>query len=162
MRTRSRSLATALGLALAMTACSTDPNGGPPATSPPPPPPPPAQPSPAQPTPAEDISLEVLAPTTGDVLSVPFEVTVEVSVPIGPPESEDHHVHVWFGIAQDDPIFLFETTMAVTEAPEGDQTMWVQVHTAEHEPVGEEVAVELTIEGGSGAGADDDDGGYDY
>jgi hypothetical protein len=111
-----------------------------------------------------EAELRVTAPTDGDTVTVPFEVTVEAGVDLGPIENDLHHLHIWFG---DDPTdqegFELHTSARtmVEQAPAGDQTMWVQVHTVDHQPVGDPVAVSVTIEGGDDTADEADRGGGD-
>jgi hypothetical protein len=113
-----------------------------------------------------EATLTIMTPADGDTVTVPFEVTADAGVELGPVEDEVHHLHIWFG---DDPTdqegFELHTSARtmVEQAPGGEQTMWVQVHTFDHQPAGDPVAVSLTIEGGDDT-ADDADrgGGYDY
>jgi hypothetical protein len=133
----------ALGLLLATTAACGD-EGGPPSL----------------PAAGGDATLEVLTPGEGETVTVPFEVRVDTDVTLGPIADEVHHLHVWFGDDQTNFDLYVSDTVQITSAPNGATTMWVQVHTFDHEPASEPVGVPVTIEGG------DDNGGrsgpYDY
>lgn len=110
-------------------------------------------------------SLEILTPGDGDAVSVPFEVQVDTNVELGEIDDERHHLHVWFGDDQSDFELATSTTAQVEEAPGGETTLWVQVHTFEHQPASDPVSVTVTVDNGGGGGEQDDDsggGGYDY
>lgn len=159
---RTLTAAAVLGLAAALTAAcaqQTDPDDGTVG---------PGDDAPAEQPDAggDEVAVEIVGPLDGDVVAVPFDVVVETDVELGPIEDEVHHLHLWFG---DDPtdqagFELHEAEQALVEnAPGGEQTMWVQVHTFDHQPASEPVSVSLTIEGGMGG--DDEDSGsgpYDY
>jgi hypothetical protein len=116
---------------------------------------------------ADEVMLEIMGPLDGDVVSVPFDVVVGTDVELGPIEDGVHHLHIWFG---DDPtdqtgFDLYEATQVQVEnAPDGEQTMWVQIHTFDHQPASEPVSVSLTIQGGTAGGDAEESGGgpYDY
>jgi hypothetical protein len=117
---------------------------------------------------ADEVMLELMGPLDGDVVTVPFDVVVGTDVELGPIADEVHHLHIWFG---DDPtdqtgFDLYEADQVLVEnAPNGEQTMWVQIHTFDHQPASEPVSVSLTIQGGTdgGGGGEESGGGpYDY
>lgn len=116
--------------------------------------------APALPAGSGEATLELLTPGDGDTVTVPFEVSVDTNVTLGPLADEVHHLHVWFGDDQTDFDLYVSETAQITSAPNGETTMWVQVHTFDHQPASEPVGVTVTIEGG------DDNGGrsgpYDY
>lgn len=109
---------------------------------------------------AAEASLEVQTPGDGDTVTVPFEVRVNTDVTLGPIEDELHHLHVWFGDNQSDFDMYVSDTAQISSAPNGETTMWVQVHTFDHQPASEPVGVPLTIQGGDEGG--DRGGPYDY
>jgi len=42
------------------------------------------------------MTISLASPADGAQVSVPFAVTVDSSVPLGPPESGNHHAHLYF------------------------------------------------------------------
>lgn len=92
-----------------------------------------------------DDFIRVVSPTPDAVVSLPFEVTLEASVPLGPPGVEEHHAHIWFGDAQDAFLVVESETVTVANAPMGQQEMHVSLHFADHTPVGPEATVRITI-----------------
>jgi hypothetical protein len=115
---------------------------------------------------AGEASLSIVGPLDGDAVTVPFDVVVNTDVELGPIADGVHHLHIWFG---DDPtdqtgFDLYESDeVQVMRAPDGEQTMWVQVHTFDHQPASDPISVSLLIEGGGG-GSDQTSRGnpYDY
>jgi hypothetical protein len=97
----------------------------------------------------DDEWMEITSPAAGDEVTVPFEVTIETSVPLGPPSDDVHHVHIWFG--DDQSVFLVgeSDTVLVDNAPNGAHTMHVTLHYADHQPAGPQVSLPLVISGGS-------------
>lgn len=150
---RSRLIAAtaAFVLAAALTACG-EQDGGEPAEDPG------AQNPPAGESPAmeEDITLEVMTPTEGETVTVPFEVSVSSNQELGAIPDELHHMHIWFGDTTGQPLIIESDTTMIEDAPNGETTMIVQVHTFEHVPASEQVEVPLVVEGGSDGPPNDD------
>src|SRR5690606_9485525 len=92
-----------------------------------------------------DDFIRVVSPAPDAVVSLPFEVTLEASVPLGPPGEEDHHAHIWFGDGQDAYLVVESETVMINNAPLGEQEMHVSLHFADHTPVGPEATIRLTI-----------------
>ena len=115
-----------------------------------------------------EFNLEILEPSDGAEIGLPFTIELDVDTELGPPESGLHHAHVFvdgdmanfeivdsdtWEIAADSPI------MAGVEA--GERVLTVTLHTANHEPVG--AMDEITVQLGDGAAPAEDDGnGIDY
>jgi hypothetical protein len=137
----------AIGLLLATTAACADENDG-------------DGGGPAPAAGSGEVTMEVLTPGDGDTVTVPFDVSVDTDVTLGPVADEMHHLHVWFGDDQTDFDLYMSETAHITSAPNGETTMWVQVHTFDHQPASEPVGVIVTIEGGNDNGGRS--GPYDY
>lgn len=141
--------AAVLGLALALTgACGETGDGDPPAGEDPA----------GQPPAGDEPALSVTTPADGDAVTVPFEVSVDSNVELGAITEELHHLHVWFGDLSGQPLIIESDTTMIEDAPNGETTMIVQVHTFDHVPASEPVEVSLVVEGGSGG----DPGPPDY
>jgi hypothetical protein len=158
-RNRASAALATLALVGLLAACATEdadpdqenPGGQPPAES-------------AAPGDAEEATLEVMWPAEGETVTVPFEVAVESSAELGAIDDQLHHVHVWFGDTSGQPLIVESDTTTIEDAPSGETTMIVQVHTFDHVPASEQVSVPLTVQGGS-EGEDQGDQtnpGYDY
>jgi hypothetical protein len=107
--------------------------------------------------------IEVTSPEPGSQVILPFEVTLNASVPLGPPAEEANHAHIWFGDDQDTYLVVESETVMISNAPAGEHEMHVTLHHADHTPVGPETVTRLVIGDGPPAEqTDKDDGGYDY
>jgi hypothetical protein len=109
-----------------------------------------------------DASLQILNPAEGDVVTVPFEVSVDSDTPLGPIADEMHHLHVWFGDNQADFGIYESDTLMIVSAPNGGTTLWAQVHTFDHQPAGDPVGVSVMIEGGTDGTGGNVPPDYDY
>jgi hypothetical protein len=157
-KSRFAAAAAALGLAVALTACGTE------ADSDDPPPVLPEEETETGNETDETVELSVTSPTEGETVTLPFQVTADAGVELGAMADQLHHMHVWF---DDGDFLVFESdTAQIEEAPDGETTLWVQVHTYDHAPASEPVGVPLTVEGGNGTGGEGDGGnrgpGNDY
>jgi hypothetical protein len=91
--------------------------------------------------------IEVNSPAADAQVSVPFEVILDASTPLGPPTEATHHAHIWFGDDQELFLVVESNTVQISNAPAGAQTMHVSLHLADHTPVGAETSVQLMIDG---------------
>ena len=96
------------------------------------------------------LSVIVVEPASGATVSTPFTVKVDSSVPLGPSESGQHHVHIWFDDNESDYLIVESNTTQITDAPSGQHTMHVSLRNANHSPAGAEATTPITI--GSGGG----------
>lgn len=96
------------------------------------------------------LSVIVVEPSSGATVSTPFTVKVDSSVPLGPSESGQHHVHIWFDDNESDYLIVESNTTQITDAPSGQHTMHVSLRNANHSPAGAEATTPITI--GSGGG----------
>lgn len=151
LKLRNRAFATlaAFGLAAAMTACGGDPEETDPVADPP-------AAGEQDGAAGEDVTMDVLAPADGDTVTSPFELVVDADVDLGAMTDELHHLHVWFGDDQTNFELYESETVQIGNAPDGETTMWVQVHTFDHQPASEPTGLSLNVEGGA---ASDGDGG---
>lgn len=96
------------------------------------------------------LSVIVVEPASGATVSTPFTVKVDSSVPLGPSESGQHHVHIWFDDNESDYLIVESNTTQVTDAPSGQHTMHVSLRNANHSPAGAEATTPITIGTGGG------------
>jgi hypothetical protein len=94
-------------------------------------------------------TVTITSPSEGDVVSLPFEITVEASVPLGTADTGLHHVHVWFGDDIDSYFVVEGNSAEVTGAPAGQQVMHASLRHADHTEAGAETAVSIVIGGGT-------------
>jgi hypothetical protein len=94
-------------------------------------------------------TVSVTSPGEDDVVSLPFEVTLEASVTLGTSDAGLHHVHIWFGDALDSYMVVEGNAGEVTSAPQGAHVMHVSLRNADHTDTGAETSVPLVISGGT-------------
>jgi hypothetical protein len=115
-----------------------------------------------------EFSLQILEPSDGAEVSLPFTIELDIDTEIGPPDSGLHHAHVFVdGDTSNFEIVDAETWEITADSPimagveAGERTLTVTLHTSGHEPVGagDEITIQLAD---GGAPASDDDNGIDY
>jgi hypothetical protein len=109
----------------------------------------------------DGMTLSIASPDDGGEVSAPFTVEFDSSEELGPTEEGVHHVHIFWDGDDSEYTVVEADSVEVTEAPEGEHTLTASLRNADHSPAG--VETEITLNVGSGAGADTgDDGGIDY
>lgn len=102
-------------------------------------------------------TIGVAAPADGAQVSVPFGVQLESSVPLGEPETGNHHAHLYFDTDTDsgDYDILYGTSWQVTRslAP-GTHTITVALANPDHSLAGPTQSITITVGGGPGGGSD--------
>ncbi len=106
---------------------------------------------------ANAASISIAVPSDGAQVSVPFDVQLDSSVPLGAPETGDHHAHLYFDSSTDaaDYDIVYGTTWQVTRplAP-GPHTITVALANADHSLAGPTQKITVNVTGGgSGAGS---------
>ena len=116
-------------------------------------------------------TLRIEQPADGAAVQVPFKVGFSSDVELGPPESGNYHVHLFFDGDDKNYEVVNGTSFLVRQMPgSGSHTIDVTLHNADHSPAGAQDSVEVTVadpgglddSGSSGGGNDDDKGGYGY
>jgi hypothetical protein len=92
-------------------------------------------------------TVEIISPTEGAVVSIPFEVTVEATVPLGSPDDGLHHVHIWFGDDETSYLVVEGAVAEITNAPPGAHEMHVSLRNPDHSFSGAETSIALVISG---------------
>lgn len=117
------------------------------------------------------MTLSIAEPHDGADIAVPFTVELDSSVPLGEPETGEHHVHVFFDGNDGEYILAYGDSVEITEFPvelsPGEHVMNASLRNADHSAAGVETEITLNVgEGGSGSGGSDTGGGgtdpYDY
>jgi hypothetical protein len=108
--------------------------------------------------------LSITSPDDGAAVKVPFELTWESAVPLGPPDSGKDHVHVFVDGQENDYTVVGGNRFRVKALSPGTHDVQISLQRADHTPVGPEDSVEVTV---TGRGAptsptDDDSGGGPY
>lgn len=120
------------------------------------------------------LSLSISAPSDGAEVSVPFEVKLHSSVPLGDPETGRHHVHLYYDTTtpQGSYDLVYGDSFNVTNLSPGQHTILASLRNADHSDAGPAKLITVTVQGtaggndssssGSGSGEDRDDDSYDY
>jgi hypothetical protein len=124
----------------------------------------------------DDLSLSITSPADGAEVSVPFDVELESSVPLGDPETGNHHAHLYFDtdISSEDYELVYGTSVQVARdlAP-GEHTIVASLRNADHSDAGPSQEITVTVVAGDGSSSESsdessspppssDDGGIDY
>jgi hypothetical protein len=94
-------------------------------------------------------TVEITSPTPGQVVSLPFEIRLEASVPLGPAGGDLHHAHVWFGDDLTSYAVVEGEVGEITSAPDGEHEMHVSLRNPDHSDAGDETSITLVISGGT-------------
>jgi hypothetical protein len=109
------------------------------------------------------MSVSIAEPAKDASVSLPFSVKVDAGVPLGPTESGEHHVHLWFDDQANDYLVVESPTAQITNGMKatlsgkpmplspGMHTIHVSLRNANHSAAGAET--EIPIKVGTGAGA---------
>jgi hypothetical protein len=102
-------------------------------------------------------TISLASPQNGAQVTIPFDVRIDASVPLGDPATGNHHAHLYFDTNTDaaDYDIVYGTTAQVTRplAP-GPHTIIVALANPDHSLAGASQTVNVTVgPGGSGAPA---------
>jgi hypothetical protein len=131
-----RTLALAVAAVLAVAACGTGSQAG-------------------QSDTAGGMTIDVVEPADGSDVSIPFAVQIEASVPLGEPESGNHHVHLYFDTDTRSAEYdiVYGNTAEVTRQLEpGDHVVIAALANPDHSLAGPTHEIAVTV--GDGAGGE--------
>ena len=144
-----RGIAIPVVLALVLAACSSGVSGGG--------------------APDGELALDVSVPQDGAEVGQSFEVQVTSNVPLGAPDTGNHHVHLYFDtdISSPDYQIVYGEAAVVDRTLEpGEHTIIASLRNADHSDAGpmDEITVTVTDDGAAATnGADPSGGGFpDY
>jgi hypothetical protein len=101
-------------------------------------------------------SLKIASPANGAMVSAPFTVRFDASVPLGDPSTGDNHVHVCFDGASCDElsssVIAYGNSVQVSGLKPGMHTIEASLRSADHSDTGvsDTITVQVT---GTSAGA---------
>lgn len=101
-----------------------------------------------------DLTISVAGPTDGAEVSVPFEVQIDSNVPLGPPESGNHHAHLYYDtdVNSADYDLVYGNTFEVTrDLQPGPHTIIASLRNADHSDAGPSQTFEITVVAGDGS-----------
>jgi len=100
-------------------------------------------------------TISIAGPAGGATVSVPFDVQLAASVPIGEPETGNHHAHLYFDTDTNaaDYDIVYGTTWQVTRdlAP-GEHTIIAALANPDHSLAGPTQEIRVTVSGADGDG----------
>jgi Big-like domain-containing protein len=103
-------------------------------------------------------SVELVTPSDGDEVSIPFDVQLEASEELGPTDSGAHHVHLYYdGVEEGTPGQDYDVVEADSYTVErdlspGEHTITASLRNADHSPADAEQTITVTVGDGSGSG----------
>jgi hypothetical protein len=101
------------------------------------------------------MTISASSPANGAQVSIPFDVTIQSNVPLGPPETGNHHAHLYFDTGTDatDYDIVYGNTWKVTRqlAP-GEHTIILAMANPDHSLAGPTQTFKVIV-GGSGGGS---------
>jgi hypothetical protein len=95
------------------------------------------------------------SPTNGSTVSIPFDVQLVASVPLGAPETGNMHAHLYFDSSTDaaDYDIVYGTIWQVTrQLSPGEHTIIVALANPDHSLAGPTREIRVTV-GGAGGGS---------
>jgi hypothetical protein len=103
---------------------------------------------------AADASIGFVTPSDGATVSVPFDVELKASEPLGDPSTGNRHAHIYFDTGTDaaDYDIVYGTTWQVTRdlAP-GEHTLTVALANPDHSLAGPTQQITITVSGSGGS-----------
>lgn len=106
------------------------------------------------------MTLEITSPAGGATVETPFTVELKSSEELGPTDTGEHHVHVFFDGDDQEYLVVEGTSVEVTDLPAGEHEIDASLRNADHSAAGVETQVNVTVgSGGSMDGSTGDSGG---
>jgi len=104
---------------------------------------------------SESLRLTIAAPSDNVQVTSPFEVQLDSSVPLGPPESGQHHVHLYYDTPTPtgDYDLVYGNQAQVTALTPGTHTILASLRNANHSDAGPRALITLTVGGAAGVAA---------
>ena len=115
-------------------------------------------------------SVSIVEPADGATIKAPFQLKVKSSESLGPKESGQHHVHLFFDgndkkydVIESDSIEIGTSSKAMAGLSPGRHEMDVSLRNADHSPAGAETKIMVEVgEGGGSTGGGAGGGGNGY
>jgi len=99
-----------------------------------------------------DMTLAIADPGDGAEVQVPFDVSFDSSVELGPTDTGEHHVHLYFDGNEDDYDVVEGTSFTVDrDLGPGEHTVEASLRNADHSDAGVETSITVDVTDGSGA-----------
>lgn len=109
---------------------------------------------------SDGMTLTITSPEDDAEVDVPFTLDLDSSEPLGPTESGEHHVHVFFDGDDSEYMVVESDSVEITDLGDGEHVINASLRNADHSAAGVETEISVVVgEGGSGT---TDNGGYGY
>ena len=109
----------------------------------------------------DEMTLTIESPADGAEVEEPFTLQFASSVPLGPTDSGEHHIHVYYDDNEEEYEVVESDSFEVTDLPPGEHEIYASLRNADHSDTGIEAEVEVTVAGKGGSSEEkDDDSGY--
>jgi hypothetical protein len=104
----------------------------------------------------DDLALAIATPGDGDDVEVPFDVEFDSSVPLGPTDTGEHHVHLFFdGNEEEYDVVEGDAFTVERDLEPGEHTVAASLRNADHSDAGVLAEITVNVAGGSGGGGGD-------
>jgi len=103
---------------------------------------------------ASNATIGFVSPSDGATVSLPFDVELQASEPLGDPSTGNRHAHIYFDTGTDaaDYDIVYGTTWQVTrQLTPGKHTLTVALANPDHSLAGPTQQITVTVAGGSNA-----------
>jgi len=115
-------------------------------------------------------SVRVEAPADGAKVTDPFTVSLSSSEPLGPTDTGEHHVHLYYDGSDKDYDVVEADSFEVGDLAPGEHTIVASLRNADHSDAGAEDEITVTVKAAKGTTegegendtGDGDGNGYDY
>jgi hypothetical protein len=101
---------------------------------------------------ASNATIGFVKPSDGAAVTIPFDVQLEASEPLGEPSTGQRHAHIYFDTGTDaaDYDIVYGTTWTVTrQLTPGQHTLTVALANPDHSLAGPQQDITVTVSGGS-------------
>lgn len=97
----------------------------------------------------DPLSVHISSPSSDAQVSAPFELQLESNVPLGPPETGLHHVHLYFDSTTPDGPYdlVYGNTAQVTGLAPGVHTILASLRNPNHSDAGPGEIISVTVVG---------------
>jgi hypothetical protein len=94
-----------------------------------------------------DLSLSIASPKDGAKVQEPFTLKVDASVPLGDPDTGEHHVHLCFDGASCDSEYtlVYGNTFQIKDLSPGMHTIEASLRNADHSDTGVSTTIQVDV-----------------
>ena len=95
------------------------------------------------------LSVHISSPSPDAQVSTPFDLQLESNVPLGPPETGQHHVHLYYDTTSPDGPYdlVYDNTAHVSGLTPGVHTILASLRNPNHSDAGPSEIISVTVVG---------------